>query len=155
MKILLVKIKTSNLWHINYEYKKSETFKKVKWTVGIGQSVKVRGSYRGPMSPVGRMCIRVKYGIDDSAVFNIRQDELDQIDDEKWSFETVVRLCSNKVWSPSGKDILIDTKISVDLTVCYPPMNFVLNFMILFNFYFSEVWSINNQFFELWKGVLG
>ena len=75
----------------------------VKWTVGIGHTIKVRGSFRGPISPIDRLCLLVKYGIDKPAAFFIKEADLQRVDDQKWSFETPVRLLSSKIWSPAGK----------------------------------------------------
>jgi len=74
-----------------------------KWTVEIGHMIKVRGSFRGPLTPVDRLCLRVKYGIDQSQLFFVKEDDLTRVDEQKWTFETKVRLTSSKTWSPAVK----------------------------------------------------
>ena len=66
--------------------------------------IKVRGSFRGPLTPVDRLCLRVKYGIDQSQLFFVKEDDLTRVDEQKWTFETKVRLTSSKTWSPAGKN---------------------------------------------------
>ena len=82
----------------------------VKWTVEIGHMIKVMGSFHGPLTPVDRLCLRVKYGIDQSQLFFIKEDDLTRVDEQKWTFETKVRLTSSKIWSTCGKLELIFEK---------------------------------------------
>ena len=73
----------------------------------------MRGSFRGPISPIDRLCLLVKYGIDKSAAFFVKENDLQRNDEQKWSFETPVRLLSSKIWSPAGK--LFDCKLESNI----------------------------------------
>ena len=79
--------------------------------------IKVRGSFRGPLTPVDRLCLRVKYGIDQSQLFFVKEDDLTRVDEQKWTFETKVRLTSSKTWSPAGKNINFHSLIMRHLTI--------------------------------------
>ena len=75
----------------------------VKWVMSIGQQVTMTGSIFSPIWPFDRICIRVRYGIKSKELFFLKTEDLKQIKDGQYDFETKIKFFSSKLWSSSGK----------------------------------------------------
>ena len=71
--------------------------------MSIGQQVKMTGSIFSSICPFDRICIRVRYGIKSKELFFLKTQDLKQIKDGQFDFETKIKLFSSKLWSSSGK----------------------------------------------------
>jgi len=79
-----------------------------KWVMSIGQQVTMTGSIFSPIWPFDRICIRVRYGIKSKELFFLKTEDLKQIKDGQYDFETKIKFFSSKLWSSS-------VKVQVDL----------------------------------------
>jgi len=79
-----------------------------KWVMSIGQQVTMTGSIFSPIWPFDRICIRVRYGIKSKELFFLKTQDLKQIKDGQYDFETKIKFFSSKLWSSS-------VKVQVDL----------------------------------------
>ena len=70
--------------------------------MSIGQQVKMTGSIFSSICPFDRICIRVRYGIKSKELFFLKTQDLKQIKDGQFDFETKIKLFSSKLWSSSG-----------------------------------------------------
>ena len=61
------------------------------------------GSIFSPIWPFDRICIRVRYGIKSKELFFLKTEDLKQIKDGQYDFETKIKFFSSKLWSSSGK----------------------------------------------------
>ena len=79
--------------------------------MSIGQQVTMTGSIFSPIWPFDRICIRVRYGIKSKELFFLKTEDLKQIKDGQYDFETKIKFFSSKLWSSSGTVLLCKVRL--------------------------------------------
>ena len=91
--------------------------------MSIGQQVTMTGSIFSPIWPFDRICIRVRYGIKSKELFFLKTEDLKQIKDGQYDFETKIKFFSSKLWSSSGTVLLLKKRLfysCISLVFLYP-----------------------------------